>query len=72
LALALQEAWFQAGTLVLGYQGFAFTELAAYHSIEIAGTAALGPLMHLLVEGAEQFLRRFGWRPVEHSSHQFY
>jgi len=29
-------------------------------------------LMHLLVAGAEQFLRRFGWRPLEHSPHQPY
>ena len=31
--------------------------------MEILGTAALGPLMHLLVQGVENFLRRLGWRP---------
>jgi rod shape-determining protein MreD len=72
VALALQEGWFLTSTLVLGYQSFVFTELTAYHSIELAGTAALGPLMHLLVAGAEQFLRRFGWRPMEHSPYQPY
>jgi hypothetical protein len=31
--------------------------------MEILGTAALGPLMYLLVQGLENFLRRLGWRP---------
>ena len=31
--------------------------------MEILGTAALGPLMHLLVQGVEDSLRRLGWRP---------
>jgi len=71
-ALALQEAWFQVSTFILGYQGFVLAEVAPVHAIEIVGTAALGPLMHLLVAGAEQFLRRFGWRPVDPSLYQPY
>jgi hypothetical protein len=33
------------------------------HAMEILGTAALGPLMHLLVQGVTNSLRRLGWRP---------
>ena len=31
--------------------------------MEILGTAALGPLMYLLVQGMENSLRHLGWRP---------
>jgi len=71
-ALVLQEAWFQASTFILGTQGFVLTEVATIHGLEIAGTAALGPLMHLLVAASAKFLRRFGWRPLEHSPYQPY
>ena len=71
-ALILQEAWFQASTFILGAQGFVLTEVATMHGLEIAGTAALGPLMHLLVAASAKFLRRCGWRPLEHSPYQPY
>ncbi len=38
-------------------------DLTKVHAMEILGTAALGPLMHLLVQGVENSLRRLGWRP---------
>ncbi len=68
-ALILQELWFQGSTFLLGYQGFFLAERGTYHSVEILGTAALGPLMYLLVEGLEKFLSRRGWHPVSESSH---
>ena len=42
--------------------------LTTVHLMEILGTAALGPLMYLLVQGVENFLRRFGWRPSSEPS----
>jgi rod shape-determining protein MreD len=62
-ALALQEVCWQIVTFVLGYQPLLSSELIKVHVMEILGTAALGPLMHLLVQGVEIFLRRLGWRP---------
>jgi cell shape-determining protein MreD len=63
VALILQEICLQMGTFILGYQPFFSHELIKVHSMEILGTAALGPLMHLLVQGVELFLHRLGWRP---------
>lgn len=62
-ALALQEVCLQVSTFILGYQPFFSPDLIKVHTMEILGTAFLGPLMHLLVQGVENFLRRLGWRP---------
>jgi rod shape-determining protein MreD len=62
-ALALQEVCLQVSTFILGYQPFFSPDLIKVHAMEILGTAILGPLMHLLVQGVENFLRRLGWRP---------
>ena len=62
-ALALQEVVLQFGTFMLGYQPLFPHDLTGVHSMEILGTAALGPLMYLLVQGVENSLRRLGWRP---------
>jgi rod shape-determining protein MreD len=62
-ALALQEAGLQLGTFILGYQPLFSSNLTRVHGVEILGTAALGPLMYLLVQGVETSLRRMGWRP---------
>jgi len=62
-ALAFQEVGLQFGTCMLGYQSFFSHDLTGVHSMEILGTAALGPLMYLLVQGVENSLRRLGWRP---------
>ncbi len=62
-ALALQEVSLQAVTFMLGYQPFFSYDLTRVHAMEILGTAALGPLMHLVVQGVENFLRFLGWRP---------
>jgi rod shape-determining protein MreD len=62
-ALVLQEFCLQTGTFMLGYQPFFSHNLIKVHLMEILGTAALGPLMYLLVQGVENFLRRLGWRP---------
>jgi rod shape-determining protein MreD len=63
VALVLQEGFLQIVTFTLGYQPIFSQGLIKAHAMEILGTAALGPLMHLLVEGVENFLRRLGWRP---------
>ncbi|HEY9074136.1 MAG TPA: rod shape-determining protein MreD [Desulfobaccales bacterium] len=63
VALILQEVFMQVSTMILGYEGFMVTDLLRHHGVEILGTAALGPLMYLIVQGLENFLRRFGWRP---------
>lgn len=63
VALVLQEVCLQVGTFMLGYQPVFSHELIRVHLMEILGTAALGPLMHLLVKGVETFLRSLGWRP---------
>jgi rod shape-determining protein MreD len=68
VALVLQEVFMQLSTLTLGYEGFFGKDLLAQHGVEILGTAALGPLMYLMVRGMENFLRRFGWRPISESS----
>ncbi len=63
LALVLQEIFLQASLITLGYEGgLAWGELS-HHAAEIMLTAALGPLMYLLVRGLEKFLGRYGWRP---------
>jgi rod shape-determining protein MreD len=62
-ALVLQEVCLQAGTFILGYQPFFSHDLIRVHLMEILGSAALGPLMYLLVQGVENFLRLLGWRP---------
>ena len=62
-ALALQEAGLQIGTFFLGYQPLFSHDLTGVHLMEILGTAALGPLMYLLVQGVENSLRHLGWRP---------
>ena len=62
-ALALQEVCLQVSTFILGNQPFFSPDLIKVQAMEILGTAFLGPLMHLLVQGVENFLRRLGWRP---------
>lgn len=62
-ALVMQELLLQAGTFMLGYQPVFSHDSIKVHGMEILGTAALGPLMHLLVQGVENVLRRMGWRP---------
>jgi rod shape-determining protein MreD len=62
-ALVLQEVGLQIGTFILGYQPLFSYDLTKVHSMEILGTAALGPLMYLLVRGVENSLRHLGWRP---------
>jgi cell shape-determining protein MreD len=62
-ALALQEVGLQLGAFMLSYQPLFSYNLTKVHSIEILSTAALGPLMHLLVQGVDNCLRRLGWRP---------
>jgi rod shape-determining protein MreD len=62
-ALALQEVCLQLAAFMLGHQPLFTPDLTRVHGMEILGTAALGPLMHLLVQGAEDSLRRLGWRP---------
>jgi rod shape-determining protein MreD len=62
-ALCLQEVSLQTVTFMLGYQPFFSPDLIKVHLMEILGTAALGPLMNLLVQGVENSLRRLGWRP---------
>jgi cell shape-determining protein MreD len=62
VALALQEAAFQAGAALFGLAPLVGRETIIRHGWEILGTAALGPLMYHLVKSLEKFLRRFGWR----------
>jgi rod shape-determining protein MreD len=61
--LVLQEVCLQFGTFMLGDQPLFPHDLTGVHAMEILGTAALGPLMHLLVQGVLDSLRRLGWRP---------
>jgi rod shape-determining protein MreD len=63
VALALQEGYLLIVNFMLGYQPIFSHDLIRVHAMEILGTAALGPLMHLLVRRVEVFLRRLGWRP---------
>jgi hypothetical protein len=63
LALALQEVFLQASLITLGYPGGLAWGQIFRHAAEILFTAALGPLMYLLVCGLERFLGRYGWRP---------
>ena len=63
VALVVQEMYLQLGTFMLSYQPLFPHDLTTVHAMEILGTAALGPLMHLLVQGVEDSLRRLGWRP---------
>jgi rod shape-determining protein MreD len=62
-ALALHEVCLQTTTFILGYEPILSPDLIRVHLLEILGTAALGPLMHLLVQGMDNSLRRLGWRP---------
>lgn len=62
-ALAVQEVALQIGTFILGYQPLFSGDLTGVHLMEILATAALGPLMYLLVRAVENSLRRLGWRP---------
>ena len=62
-ALALHEVCLQTITFILGYEPILSPDLIRVHLLEILGTAALGPLMHLLVQGMDNSLRRLGWRP---------
>lgn len=68
--LSLQEVFMQLSIVTLGYEGFVVNYLLTRHIVEILGTAALGPLMYLLVRGMENFLRHFGWRPSDPSSYR--
>lgn len=70
VGLSLQEFFMQISIVTLGYQGFFVNHLLTRHLVEILGTAALGPLMYLLVRGMENFLRHFGWRPSDPSPYQ--
>jgi rod shape-determining protein MreD len=69
VALGLQEAFMQVCIVILGYEGF-FVKVLTVHLAEILGTAALGPLMYLLVRWLETFLRHFGWHPSDPSPYQ--
>jgi len=62
-ALALHEVYLQLVTFMLGYQPLFSHDLIRVHGMEILGTAALGPLMHLLVQLVPDALRGLGWRP---------
>ncbi len=64
LALVLQEVYLRTCLMILGYGAGSALNPVFYHAWEILGTAALGPLMDLLVKGMEKFLGRFGWRPL--------
>jgi rod shape-determining protein MreD len=68
VALTMQEVLMQILLIILRYEGLSVTTLVARYGLEILGTAALGPLMYLMVRGLESFLRRFGWRPGNESS----
>jgi rod shape-determining protein MreD len=68
VGLVLQELFLLVSTAVLGYEGFFAWDLLTRHAVEILGTAALGPLLYLLVRGLEKFLRQFGWRPLSDTS----
>ena len=70
VGLSLQEFFMQISIVTLGYEGFFVNHLLTRHLAEILGTAALGPLMYLLVRGMENFLRHFGWRPSDPSPYQ--
>ena len=68
--LSLQEVFMQISIVSLGYEGFVVNYLLTRHLMEILGTAALGPLMYLVVRQMETFLRPFGWRPSDSSPYQ--
>ena len=68
--LGLQELFMQISLATLGYEWFFVRDLLTQHIVEILGTAALGPLMYLLVRRMETFLRHFGWRPSDSSPYQ--
>jgi rod shape-determining protein MreD len=70
VGLGLQELFMQISIVTVGYEGFFVNHLLTRHLVEILGTAALGPLMYLLVRGMENFLRHFGWRPSDPSPYQ--
>jgi rod shape-determining protein MreD len=64
VALALQEACFQAGGVLFELQPLVSKGFIIHHAWEILGTAALGPIMYHLVRSLENLLRRFGWRAL--------
>jgi rod shape-determining protein MreD len=68
VALVLQEVFMLASLMTVGHEGFFFADLLLHHGVEILGTAALGPLMYLMVRGMETFLRHLGWRPRNETS----
>jgi rod shape-determining protein MreD len=68
VALTLQEVIMQILLIILRYEGLSVTSLMAQYGLEILGTAALGPLMYLMIRGMENFLRHFGWRPGREAS----
>jgi rod shape-determining protein MreD len=68
--LSLQEFFMEVSIVTLGYEGFFVDHPLTRHIVEILGTAALGPLMYLLVRRMENFLRHFGWRPSDSSPYQ--
>ncbi len=70
VGLSLQEVFIQVTLMVLGYEGFFIQGLLPYHVVEILGTAALGPLMYLVVRQMDNFLKLFGWRPSDASPYQ--
>jgi rod shape-determining protein MreD len=68
VALFLQEVFMRVSLMTFGQEGFFVQELLTPRGVEILGTAALGPLMYLIVRAMENFLRHFGWRPMSESS----
>jgi rod shape-determining protein MreD len=68
VALVLQEAFLLVSLMILGSEGFLVRDLLVRHGEEILATAALGPLMFLIVMRMEKSLSRFGWRPQSESS----
>jgi rod shape-determining protein MreD len=67
VALALQESCTQIIILMLGLRPVISLEIVRARGLVILATAALAPLMSLLVLGLEKFLRRWGWRPAGES-----
>jgi len=70
VGLILQELFLQMSLVTFGYEGYFVKELLLQHLMETFGTAALGPLMFLLVRWLETSLKRFGWRPSDPSPYQ--
>lgn len=68
--LSVQEFFMQVSIMTLGHEGLFAYHLLTRHIVEILGTAAVGPLMYLLIQRMEIFLRHFGWRPGDSSPYQ--